>query len=754
GQIADRNPEIANGDGFAFGANTSFETGRKTYSIFYGEFSALAGFDMSLLNYTREARCEGMEGPLGINGWYASGQIYSALSASIGLHVDLWFTEGNYEILNLNGGAILQGSGPNPTWLSGNVGGHYRILKGKVKGYCDFHFSMGDRCEMVQENPLSRIDLISDIAPVKGSTDVEVMLEPQVVSTFELNEPFELQEMPSGGGSPEVRTFKVKLKDFDLRKSSTNDSVPGRMNLSPDKFSAYYSSHDMLAGNTNYKLDVAAYGEEYIDGIWEPAVKNDGSLITQSESTNFKTGAAPDKIEKHHVAYSYPIYEQRFFLQDECRSGKVRLKTGMPHLFVQTFGYDMELIARFIPALGEEVTKEVPFTYNSGSKSLRFDVPDLQNNTLYFVQFVKKQTLKQTADQEDTDRKKGNESDENTTTRKREKIVDESGSDELIIEERMIFKNRVRESEKILYAYLFRTSKYNTLQAKLNSFNYIVTNSEFHSNNMEVHKAVYEGDESFGYYDLHPVEWNKSGAVHTFGPLLKVRGSERTATWHNQFVNPEVYDNISWMNSKGWWNNMTQFDDYAYSPNKDLVALDRNSDYEPVSVHVSELIPQTFSIGSSDSGEEDSSTSSLNSTSLSVSGSGSSFSTIGNFGSTTSTSSSGSMSGVSFEPGSASGSNLNNLQIDEFPTPNIIVTYNHGKVVPADFVLLRNKATEILSRWYIPKSGTERVKLNSIINTNYVPMFRGNYPLKFYYNYNGCLGVDEDKPKISKPFIY
>ena len=767
GQIADRNPKIANGDGFAFGANASFETGRKTYSIFYGEFSALAGFDMSLLNYTREARCEGMEGPLGINGWYASGQIYSALSASIGLHVDLWFTEGNYEILNLNGGALLQGEGPNPTWLSGNVGGEYDILGGKVSGYCNFHFSMGDRCEMIQENPLSRIDLISDIAPVKGSTDVEVMLEPQVTSIFQLNEQFDLQEMPDGGGAPKVRTFKVKLKDFNLRKASNNDSVPGRINISSDNFSAYFSSHDMLAGNTNYKLDVAAYGEEFIDGLWEPAVKNDGSLITQSESTNFKTGAAPNKIEDSHVAYSYPIDGQGFFLQDECRSGKVQLKTGMPHLFARTFGYDMELIARFIPALGEEVTKEVPFTYNSGSRSLLFDIPDLQNNTSYYVQFVKKQTLKQADDSKDAGSDKGNESDENPLTRVSDIEVYETGSEEMIIEERMIVKNRVRESERILYTYLFRTSKYNTLQAKLNSFNYIVTNSGFYSNNMEVHKAVYEGNESFGYYDLHPVEWNKSDAVHTFGPLLKVRGALRAATWHNLFVNPKVYDNISWMNGKGWWDNtyMTQFNDYAYSSNKDLVALDRNSYYEPVSVPVAELIPQIYTIGSnSDSNSNsnsNSNSSSLNTsigstdnTSVFVSSSGSNIPTIGNFGTTTSTSSPGTMSGAGFEPGSAAGTNLDNMKNIEFATPNIIVTYNHGKVVPADFNRLRNKATQILSRWYILKSNSEMNKLNSIIHMNYVRMFKGNYPLQFYYNYNGCLGADEDRPTISKPFIY
>ena len=90
----------------------------------------------------------------------------------------------------------------------------------------------------------------------------------------------------------------------------------------------------------------------------------------------------------------------------------------------------------------------------------------------------------------------------------------------------------------------------------------------------------------------------------------------------------------------------------------------------------------------------------------------------------------------------------------EFATPNIIVTYNHGKVVPVDFNRLRNRASQILSAWSIPKSNSDKNKLNSIIHMNYVPMIKGNYPLKFYYNYRGCLGVDENNPTINKPFTY
>lgn len=754
GTLTDRKPDIANGNGFAFGASTGFETGRKEYMGFYGELSALAGFDMSLLNYSDGARCEGMDDPMGINGWYAYGDFYSYISATIGLHVDLWFTEGNFEILDMQAGATLEGGGPNPTWLKGQVGGNYRILGGKVKGTCHFHFEMGDQCRMIQEDPLSRIDLITDLKPISGATDVDVMLEPQVATNFELNEPFELQEMPEGSGSPAVRTYRVKLKDFKLRKTSNNSLVSGNINIAPDKFSAYYSSHEILPGNSNFSLEVSAYGEEFIDEVWHEAVKNDGSSITQTESTNFKTGAAPDKIRQQDVAFTYPVNNQNYFLQEECRSGKVQLKTGMNYLFAQRLNYDTDFIARFVPTEENASPVEVPFTYNVSSASLRFNIPNLQNSTEYHLQFIKKQTLKESGE---TTEKIGTSKGGAKFTEATERKTSDTDAGNIIISDRKIIADRARTSEKLLYEMYFTTSKYNTLQAKLNSFNYITTNSEFYSSIYEVHKAAYEGDESFGYYDLKPKTWTKSGATHTFGPLLKVNGFDRSSPWHNSFVNPKVYNNINWMISQNWWNTSiwTEFNYYQYSTNKELVEIKANGSYNPVSIGIAQLINQP---GMALSGYNATASTSAASSSYTMgvfSGtSGSSSSTSSMSGSSQAGITSGGVSGVNFSPGNIGGATLSDLQHLEFATPNIILTYNHGKVVPVDFERLQAKALNILSSWYYIKTTSQKNRLNSILYTNYVPMFIGNYPLKFYYNYNGCLDVDADMPTISKPFIY
>jgi hypothetical protein len=873
------------GDGIAFGARAGFDTGPKTYSIFYGEFSAMLGFDMALLNYGTGTHCKDMDGPIGINGWYASGQMYAYLSASIGLHVDLWFKEGNFNILSLSGGALLEGAGPNPTWVKGMVEGNYSILGGAVHGDCSFKFSHGDQCEFVQENPL-KIDLITDISPTSETTNVDVMIEPQVATTFPINGSFELKEMQMEDEPPIIRTYRVRLKDYNLIKESNNDTISGRINIAPDDHSAYFSSYNMLSGNTNYKVDVTAYGEEYINNAWSPAVKNDGTAIEQSANTSFKTGPAPDKIRKDDVTFTYPVNNQKFFLQDECRSGKVQLKTGMDPLFTPSIHNNIELIARFIPTEEGIESIEVPFTYNSTdqSASLRFDIPDLQNITEYNLQFVKEISTEESEG-------RGFKETKGSNTSEQEKTVSYSKSNSVFITERKIVDKGVQTTDKIMYAIRFKTSQYNTLEAKLNSFNYITTESSFYDNIFEVHRAVYEGDESFGYFDMKPTYWTKSGASHTFGPLVKTNGDfRRTSTWHNTFANPLVYNKIAWMSQKGWWYmhvdgySMTEYLLYTSSSlSLNLVDIEANGNYTPIvepeganlnvyaesapaerttaqagrtttqagrtttqagrtttqagktttqagranaqagrtTTQAGRATAQTGSTAAqagrttaqtgSTAAQAGRTTAQTGSTAAqagrTTAQTGSTAAQAGRItaqtgstaaqagrttaqtGSTTTQAgrtttqtgrataqTSGAYSnsavtsayntgGLSGSEGSSSSgftpSDVGKMSFDELKsvtmltlTPNIILTYNHGKVIATDYLTLRNKAISILTNQDIYISDSDLSKLRSIFYTNYQLMPKGNYPLKFKYNYRGCLGPDAQTPMIDKPFIY
>lgn len=157
-----RDGKIATGDGFAFGGSVSFNTGRQTFSIFYGQISAGGGFDMAMLKQTKCA---------GFNGWQGQGQFYAYMLADIGLYVDIgfwtyrpcgpWYCyicrwcqssyigyRGNFRILYISGAALLQVGGPNPWWAKGTLVGEYSILGGLVKGRCNYSFSKGTICTL------------------------------------------------------------------------------------------------------------------------------------------------------------------------------------------------------------------------------------------------------------------------------------------------------------------------------------------------------------------------------------------------------------------------------------------------------------------------------------------------------------------------------------------------------------------------------------------------------------------------------
>jgi hypothetical protein len=108
-----RPAELGRGDGFAFGARADFAPPELRFLIFYASIRFLVGFDVALLNYGATAQCADGR-PMGANGWYATGQMYARLDASVGLYVDLWFIQGKFEILGLSVGALLQAGASEP----------------------------------------------------------------------------------------------------------------------------------------------------------------------------------------------------------------------------------------------------------------------------------------------------------------------------------------------------------------------------------------------------------------------------------------------------------------------------------------------------------------------------------------------------------------------------------------------------------------------------------------------------------------
>ena len=718
-----RNPFIQSGDGFAFGASVDFNTGRKTFLIFYGQARLLAGFDFALLNFGHGTTCEGSSGTIGVNGWYAMGQIYAYVAASIGLYVDLWFVEGSFEILSLRVGAALAGAGPNPTWIKGAVGGRYRILGGAIKGNCNFEFKMGTECVLIVESPLSRIDLISDINPVTGSTNVDVFIEPEVALNFELDTPFELQEMQTGNQPPQVRNFRIKLRPLSLQRRPGNQNVVGRITNAADKYSSYYSPNDVLASSKLYRFTATAYGEEFISGSWQPARKNDGSIIEQTVASSFISGTAPDYIPQSNIAFSYPLNGQRYFLQNECRNGVVRLKTGQPNLFLPREGYRLEFIVRFIPLDLNLQPIDVPFTYNTTARGIYFNIPELLNNKAYYVQIISKEISLAITSAGLGGLPQFNLviSGQNTAvTNIRERLLFSNRSVNVFLTQRTISASRVRFGEKLLYVFYFKTSQYNTLEEKLTAYNYNSTEAPAPMGIFELKTAKYIGTENFDYYDFTPHRWSQTGNNYTVGPLVKTIASERTAAWHTNFTNPHIYDQIHWLRSKDLWSGNVQYERYLAGLSPTLTFVDIEHQASPPNImDVTQMIYTESTSGGTGSGT----------------GGGFNIPSLG-----------GGINYFANQPGFL-----------QTVSPSLKVTYKHGTIIPFDYLKVKNRATSILSNPLLLRglSNAEKIRLNNQMATRqYQLMYRGNYPLKFIYNYWGCRGPDDPIPMYLKWFVY
>ena len=443
---------IDGGKGLAFGASYTLNTGRQKFLIFYGELNAGAGFDLALLN--QNITCANV-GAMGINGWYAFGQAYAYLRGAIGLHVDLWVVEGDFTILEVGAAALLQAQLPNPTWLKGAVSGKYSILDGLVEGNCKFEFQVGEKCAVQTTNQFDKMDIIQDIKPDAGATDVSVFAAPAAAFNIAINKELEYKTLDVEKSTEEnaifiTKKFRFTIKEAKLLKGA--DSVVNSTVIGDDKLSLSLLPANAFSSYTNYTFRVTVQGEEFINNQWNPVYRSDGKPATQTKEITFKSGKQPDDlngfVDASNEKAFYPRFRQRYYLQDELKAGSLLLKTGGAECLQQPGNYKV----RFVPVGKNTNHVEVPFIYDAGAKKLNFTMnKQLLNNTIYRLEFIREKSsgAAQTQVQAQTQN------------------LNSPGAS--ITRNRRFLKGTALniKSGKILYTYHFRTSNYNTLAQKV-----------------------------------------------------------------------------------------------------------------------------------------------------------------------------------------------------------------------------------------------------------------------------------------------
>lgn len=535
----------ASGDGFAFGARFDINTGRISFGPFYARLGMGVGFDMSFKNY-HDLTCEGMPPgtTIGIDGWYANGQLYAYIVGDIGLYVDIWFVQDEFKILEVGAAAVLQGGLPNPSWLKGACGGYYSILNGAVKGSCRFEFAIGEECRIPEPSPIENLQILTSLNPPNEATDVDCYVIPLAAFNAEVDKIFDINQLLSNG-STRLRRFRFIIDKFELKRGST--IIPAQIQITEDKLSSALVPYDMLNPITSYNVTIKIKAEEYnfTATRWEDAQKaGGGGVITSQLSHNFTTGVAPDNIPANQVAYSYPINTQKYFLIDECVQGVIQLKAGRPDLFNQTeSGYNISYLVRFVPIDGGEPI-ETSAEYNISGRAVNFEIPPLQLSTTYAAQLIRKRERILTLQEQ----LEGRIGEPNFNFNERLRSILSIDTSEVFSGVRMRnnrINGRLRRNpgEKLYYLFFFRTSQFNNLQSKVATLSNSSTRRESQVVLFlltETLFPVFSATEKFDVFDVSGYTYTLGINTYNLSPLVKIL-EKNDNNWFNTFADPVIY---------------------------------------------------------------------------------------------------------------------------------------------------------------------------------------------------------------------
>ncbi len=319
-KIPNRSSEINSGKGFGFGAEFEIQTGDKKFLFLKANLDLIAGFDMSLLKYT-DASCDGLNTvKIGIDGWYALGQVYSFSEGAI--HADFMFfnKELSLEVLQVQGGLKLSAGIPSPTWLSGNIKGNYSVLGGKVKGDFDFELQIGEECRpsYIQESPVVDLKIVADNFPKENTTGHDIFTMPEILLNFKRNEVFEI-EIVDNKGKEVTKEFRAvvnyKLKEGNKELSTTTEAS---MENGAERLKIILSSGEPLRPYQSYNLELEEYFQEKkSNNKWATIKDKDGKKLITNRTIKFMTGGIPPTIPEQLVVSMTPEIRENFFMKGE-----------------------------------------------------------------------------------------------------------------------------------------------------------------------------------------------------------------------------------------------------------------------------------------------------------------------------------------------------------------------------------------------------------------------------------------------------
>ncbi len=500
---------VATGRGIAFGILFKASAGiGKDKGFVYAYLNAGAGADIMLQNYG-EARCEGRSGPIGINGWYASGQGYAFLTGKIGVRVK----KSEFDIMSVAAALLVQAKMPNPSWFRGSIAARYSILGGLVKGKVNVTVVLGEECVLITNgDELGELKLIGDINPADGNNEVDVFAAPQVSFNTIIDKEFGMVNL-----FDQYAVYRARLDEFKV--STDNQTLNGTIQWNTAHDMATLKLQDILPGKKQVTATVKVHIEKKSGSGWQSLTGD-----PETSSVRFNTSDEPKSIPANNVAYSYPLKNQYNFYKTEYPKGYIKLFYGQPNLFSPVSGgTSWSYLARF---KNMNQTVEVPVTYNSSEAMIYYDIPkSMISSSVYEITIVKKPVSTGAADR--------------NLQRSDILISTVNADDSLRIANTELTGNEISGAATALHSFSFRTSLYSTFNEKLRSITkwQDQTSVDDKSRKKTYMSLLYIRARMNETFDKYETE----GSGSEIGPLVFVEAG-RGNSWIDNHIYPMLYD--------------------------------------------------------------------------------------------------------------------------------------------------------------------------------------------------------------------
>ena len=525
---------VMNGSGVAFGSKMQVDADLK-FLIFYMKFHAGVGFDVSLGKLSSGQICKGYGEP-GINGWLAKGQAYAYGGFDAGLHVDVWFYEGDISILEANFGALFRAEVANPNYIDGRLYGSYSVLDGLISGHMNFHVQLGEKCKPDLVNPFAGESLIESLHP--SGTNISITSSPQAVFNYPVDKDISFRDTDG-----KRYDFLIDLDHFNLYKVVNGkdylvyNKLDSDIRWSHNKRSAAMYFENSLESFTKYKLKVKLIAKKKVGNNYEVVIDK-GKHVEESKSITFTTGGCPDNLKSSElVKYSYPLDRQRYFLHGESNKGFIQLSKELSCL---TSDPDYTYHASFKPFNSTGTVVETPLV--SDGKKIRFTIPNLEGNTPYRLILIKRKkpdyvpfVLLSMNGGSSGGNNTNNNGATNLTTYQLEKV--NYGGSSGSFEKLKVNKTQLKPGDIEMLTLFFKTSKFNNLAEKLAATSNALTVAK--DNGLKMYIAKYLSGEGFDVFDTHGKLIDETGNGHSdlyVRPLVRVWENRSKNIWYKNYL--------------------------------------------------------------------------------------------------------------------------------------------------------------------------------------------------------------------------